>query len=100
MASDPSLKDRLLKQLSASSQNSTGHDLRNPLASISAAGRVLAPEVTSERGKQVLQLMAGSVSRMSGLIDNVLVSLLKNLLGRALARNLEANMLMTSSSPV
>lgn len=49
-----------------------GHDLRNPLASISAAGRVLAPEVTSERGKQVLQLMAGSVSRMSGLIDNVL----------------------------
>ncbi len=49
-----------------------GHDLRNPLASISAAGRVLAPEVTSERGKRVLQLMAGSVSRMSGLIDNVL----------------------------
>ena len=49
-----------------------GHDLRNPLASISAAGRVLAPEVTSDRGKQVLRLMAGSVSRMSGLIDNVL----------------------------
>jgi len=49
-----------------------GHDLRNPLASISAAGRVLAAEVTSDRGKQVLQLMAGSVSRMSGLIDNVL----------------------------
>jgi sigma-B regulation protein RsbU (phosphoserine phosphatase) len=49
-----------------------GHDLRNPLASISAAARVLSREQTSDRAVQVLRLMEGSVRRMSGLIDNVL----------------------------
>jgi sigma-B regulation protein RsbU (phosphoserine phosphatase) len=49
-----------------------GHDLRNPLASISSATRLLSREYTSERATQVLQLMEGSVRRMSGLIDNVL----------------------------
>lgn len=49
-----------------------GHDLRNPLASISSAARILAREQKSERATQVLQLMEGSVRRMSGLIDNVL----------------------------
>jgi sigma-B regulation protein RsbU (phosphoserine phosphatase) len=49
-----------------------GHDLRNPLAAITAAARVLSREYTSERAVKVLQLMDGSVQRMSGLIDNVL----------------------------
>jgi sigma-B regulation protein RsbU (phosphoserine phosphatase) len=49
-----------------------GHDLRNPLASISAAARILFREQTSEHASQVLKLMEGSVRRMSGLIDNVL----------------------------
>ena len=49
-----------------------GHDLRNPLASISAAARVLLREPLSERGVRVLALMQGSVTRMAGLIDNVL----------------------------
>lgn len=49
-----------------------GHDLRNPLASMSAASRILAKEDLSDRGRQVIGMMQGSVRRMSGLIDNVL----------------------------
>jgi len=49
-----------------------GHDLRNPLASISSAARILAKEALSDRGRQVIGLMQGSVLRMSALIDNVL----------------------------
>ena len=49
-----------------------GHDLRNPLASLDAGTRMLQRSVTDEKGKTVLTLMQSSISRMSGLIDNVL----------------------------
>lgn len=51
-----------------------GHDLRNPLASISAGVHMLArsSDTSDEKTSQVLRLMLASVSRMSGLIDNVL----------------------------
>lgn len=49
-----------------------GHDLRNPLASISAGVRLLSKEAQSEKAKTVVQLMQASVDRMAGLIDNVL----------------------------
>jgi signal transduction histidine kinase len=49
-----------------------GHDLRNPLASISGGARLLRKETLSERGTQILGMMHGSIVRMSGLIDNVL----------------------------
>ncbi|MCV9944035.1 MULTISPECIES: PAS domain-containing sensor histidine kinase [unclassified Rhizobium] len=49
-----------------------GHDLRNPLASIAAAARVLRKEKQTDRAIKVLDLMQGSVVRMSALIDNVL----------------------------
>ena len=49
-----------------------GHDLRNPLASITGASRLLSRESLSERGRTILQLMDGSALRMAGLIDNVL----------------------------
>jgi sigma-B regulation protein RsbU (phosphoserine phosphatase) len=49
-----------------------GHDLRNPLASISAAGRMLRREAQTDKATSILDLMQGSVMRMSGLIDNVL----------------------------
>lgn len=50
-----------------------GHDLRNPLASISSGVRLLGNrESLSDRGRQVLTLMQGSVIRASELIDNVL----------------------------
>ncbi len=49
-----------------------GHDLRNPLASIDAGTRMLQRTVTDDKGKSVIGLMQKSISRMSGLIDNVL----------------------------
>ncbi len=49
-----------------------GHDLRNPLASIVGAARLLRREVQSEKALKVLQLMELSVDRMAGLIDDVM----------------------------
>jgi sigma-B regulation protein RsbU (phosphoserine phosphatase) len=49
-----------------------GHDLRNPLASIVGAARLLRREGQSEKGLRVLQLMETSVDRMAGLIDDVM----------------------------
>jgi sigma-B regulation protein RsbU (phosphoserine phosphatase) len=49
-----------------------GHDLRNPLASIVGAARLLRREVQSEKGTKVLSLMETSVDRMAGLIDDVM----------------------------
>jgi sigma-B regulation protein RsbU (phosphoserine phosphatase) len=49
-----------------------GHDLRNPLASIVGAARLLRREVQSEKAVRVLDLMETSVDRMAGLIDDVM----------------------------
>jgi len=49
-----------------------GHDLRNPLASISGGLRLLEKEQPDERRKLLLELLKASVLRMSSLIDNVL----------------------------
>jgi phosphoserine phosphatase RsbU/P len=49
-----------------------GHDLRNPLASISAGARILLRQPKDETETTVLQMMQTTVTRMSGLIDNVL----------------------------
>ena len=51
-----------------------GHDLRNPLASISAGVHMLVrnSDTSDEKTTKVLRLMLDSISRMSGLIDNVL----------------------------
>jgi sigma-B regulation protein RsbU (phosphoserine phosphatase) len=49
-----------------------GHDLRNPLASIVGAARLLRREVQSEKALRILQLMDSSVDRMAGLIDDVM----------------------------
>jgi sigma-B regulation protein RsbU (phosphoserine phosphatase) len=49
-----------------------GHDLRNPLASISAGARILGREAKSEKEHQVVAMLEATVKRMAGLIDNVL----------------------------
>ena len=49
-----------------------GHDLRNPLASISAGARILLRQPKDDTETRVLQMMQTTVTRMSGLIDNVL----------------------------
>ena len=49
-----------------------GHDLRNPLASIAAAGRLLRRTPLDDRAVELVGLMQNSVTRMSNLIDNVM----------------------------
>jgi len=49
-----------------------GHDLRNPLASISAGARMLRKGPPAEQRDQLLETIQGSVTRMAALIDNVL----------------------------
>jgi signal transduction histidine kinase len=49
-----------------------GHDLRNPLASISGGARLLAKELPSEKAQTILKMMQASVGRMTGLISDVL----------------------------
>ena len=49
-----------------------GHDLRNPLASIDAGTRLLLKTPLDEKATNILGLMRSSVSRMSGLINNLL----------------------------
>ena len=49
-----------------------GHDLRNPLASISAGARIIGRDAKTEKEHQVAAMMQTTVMRMAGLIDNVL----------------------------
>lgn len=49
-----------------------GHDLRNPSAAIDSGAKLLVREDLSERGRTVLDLVGKSISRMAGLIDDVL----------------------------
>lgn len=49
-----------------------GHDLRNPIASIGGGINILSRELQTEKSTRVLNIMRGSVMRMSALIDNVM----------------------------
>jgi signal transduction histidine kinase len=49
-----------------------GHDLRNPLASIDAGVKLLSKREKDNERLGLLQMMQGSVLRMSSLIDDVL----------------------------
>jgi sigma-B regulation protein RsbU (phosphoserine phosphatase) len=49
-----------------------GHDLRNPLASISAGARILGRDAKTDKEHQVVAMLQTTVMRMAGLIDNVL----------------------------
>jgi sigma-B regulation protein RsbU (phosphoserine phosphatase) len=49
-----------------------GHDLRNPLAALSAGARILSRKPKDETETSVLHMMETTVHRMAGLIDNVL----------------------------
>jgi sigma-B regulation protein RsbU (phosphoserine phosphatase) len=65
-----------------------GHDLRNPLASISAGARILDRTVQTDKERQVIAMMQTTVMRMAGLIDNVL-DLARGRLGGGIGLNLD-----------
>ncbi len=48
-----------------------GHDLRNPLAALGSGIRMLRREPPAEEATKLLDLMQGSVARMSALVDDV-----------------------------
>jgi signal transduction histidine kinase len=49
-----------------------GHDLRNPLAAIQGGMHILSKEAMSDRGANVVGMMGQTVTRMSGIIDNLM----------------------------
>lgn len=49
-----------------------GHDLRNPLASISAGGRLLMRTAPDDQSRMIVASMQKSVERMAVMIDNVM----------------------------
>lgn len=49
-----------------------GHDLRNPLAGIQGGMLMLEKEQLSERGTKVISLVNDTVTRMAGIVDNVM----------------------------
>ena len=65
-----------------------GHDLRNPLASIRTGGWVLRRQ--PERAMEMVTLIEQSVTRMSGLIDDVM-DFARGRLGEGVPISLEAN---------
>jgi signal transduction histidine kinase len=67
-----------------------GHDLRNPLAAISAGSRVLMKQQLNDQGQEILALMQGCVRRMTGMIDNVL-DFARGRLGGGLSLNKNAD---------
>jgi signal transduction histidine kinase len=49
-----------------------GHDLRNPLASVDAGARLLRRSPLDDKSRDILILMQKSVTRMAGLVNNLL----------------------------
>jgi signal transduction histidine kinase len=49
-----------------------GHDLRNPLAAISAGAELLAKTPLNDRASRMVAIIHASARRMSGLIDDVM----------------------------
>lgn len=49
-----------------------GHDLRNPLAAIDSGMRLLLRTPLNDKATAIVGMVQGSVSRMAGLIDNVM----------------------------
>jgi sigma-B regulation protein RsbU (phosphoserine phosphatase) len=70
-----------------------GHDLRNPLASISAGARILDRTVQTDKEHQIIAMLQTTVMRMAGLIDNVL-DLARGRLGGGIGLNRDARQLL------
>jgi signal transduction histidine kinase len=49
-----------------------GHDLRNPIAALGAGTNRLIKDGWTERSPMILQMMKASLSRMAGLVENVM----------------------------
>jgi signal transduction histidine kinase len=66
-----------------------GHDLRNPVAAIDSGIQLLLGTPQTEKGQRIITMMQGSITRMRGLIDNV-VDFARARLGDGLVLNIGA----------
>jgi signal transduction histidine kinase len=80
------LSERQLSELREQFIAVLGHDLRNPLASISAGARLLLKTPLDEKATGIVAMMQNSVGRMADLIGNVL-DLARGRLGGGLMLN-------------
>lgn len=71
-----------------------GHDLRNPISSISAGVFLLKKGVSEGKRTTLLDMMHGSITRMSGLIDNIL-DFARGRLGAGIPLDLRPDVLLT-----
>ncbi len=71
-----------------------GHDLRNPLASISAGARMLLKDPPADRRTVLLEMLQGSTVRMALLIDNVL-DFARGRLGKGIPLELRPDVLLS-----
>jgi len=70
-----------------------GHDLRNPVASITSGTRMLLDMPLSAHAATITKLMQGSALRMNGLIDNLL-DFARGRLGGGIALNVDPRALL------
>ncbi len=70
-----------------------GHDLRNPLAALSSAKRLLEGEPQTDKSLNVLKMMDQSVSRMSVLLDD-LMDFARSRLGSGISLNRTSDKLL------
>lgn len=66
------MKEREISELREQFIAVLGHDLRNPVAAFDSGLQILLRTPQNEKGRQAIAMMQGSVTRMRGLIDNVL----------------------------
>lgn len=76
-----------------------GHDLRNPIAAVDAGTSRLLKEGWTDRSPLVLKLMKSSISRMSGLVDNVM-DLARARMGGGITLDIAADDLATTLNNV
>lgn len=65
--------DRKLVRLQEEFTAILGHDLRNPVAALTAGVRQLEKEPLSDRARQISRLMQSSLHRMHELIENIML---------------------------
>ncbi len=76
-----------------------GHDLRNPIAAVDAGTSRLLKEGWTERSPLILKLMKSSITRMGGLVDNVM-DLARARLGGGISLQIAEHDLSTTLSHV
>ncbi|TCR00535.1 GAF domain-containing sensor histidine kinase [Neorhizobium sp. JUb45] len=92
-------KEKDLSELREQIISVLGHDLRNPIAAVDAGTSRLLKEGWTARSPLVLKLMKSSISRMAGLVDNVM-DLAWARMGGRIALELAKDDLMTTLNNV